>query len=152
MSTTTETHQSESETLEVETGTDAPTDADNAGGEATRQGNDDQETFPKAYVEQLRREAAEHRNKAKRSDELSRRLVTAIVARIGTLHDPTDLPFAESLLDDDGMPDDAKVTEAVKELAARKPHLVRIRPAGDVGQGSSSTQPSTSLLDVIQGR
>jgi hypothetical protein len=152
MSTKLETVQTESETLEVATGTDAPTDDDNAGESTTEVGNNEPESFPRSYVEKLRQESAEHRNKAKKVDQLSQRLVTAIVAKIGTLHDATDLPFSDDLLDDDGMPDEQKINEAVKQLASTKPHLVRIRPSGDVGQGSSSTQPSTSLLDVIQGR
>lgn len=148
MSTKLETDQSPSNDVEGDSGPETSTEEESPVDEATEQ----PETFPKAYVEQLRREAAEHRNKAKKTDLLSQRLVTAIVAKIGTLHDATDLPFAESLLDDDGMLDEQKINEAVRELAITKPHLVRIRPSGDVGQGSSSTQPSTTLLDVIQGR
>ena len=80
--------------------------------------------------------AAGHRVKAKRADSLAAGLVTAQVALSGKLADPTDLPFTEELLVDDGLVDEVKVSEAVEELLSRKRHLASRRPAGDVRQGA----------------
>jgi hypothetical protein len=93
------------------------------------------ETFPRAYVEELRRENAEARTKSKRADELAARLVTALAASTGRLADPSDLPVTDDLMDDGGFPDAEKVTAAVADLLERKPHLAATRPVGDVGQG-----------------
>ncbi len=62
--------------------------------------------------------------------------MTAQAALTGKLADPTDLPFTEDLLDDDGLVDDTKVQAAVEDLIKRKPHLAARRPTGDVGQGA----------------
>ncbi len=65
-------------------------------------------------------------------------MVTAYAAETGRLHDPTDLPATDDLAGDDGLPDPDKVTAAVEELIKTKPHLARIRPVGNVGQGSTT--------------
>ncbi|MCW2608722.1 MAG: hypothetical protein JWO60_3415, partial [Frankiales bacterium] len=85
--------------------------------------DDAAETFDREYVQKLRDEAASHRVKAKRADTLAAALVTAQAALTGRLADPTDLPFDDALLDDDGYVDEAKVKAAVDELIKRKPHL-----------------------------
>ena len=98
--------------------------------------NNEPETFDREYVQKLRDEAAGHRVKAKRADALAASLVTAQAALTGKLADPTDLPFDEALLDEDGYVDESKVQAAVDELVKRKPHLAARRPRGDVGQGA----------------
>ena len=98
--------------------------------------NNEPETFDREYVQKLRDEAARHRVKAKRADALAASLVTAQAALTGKLADPTDLPFDEALLDEDGYVDESKVQAAVDELVKRKPHLAARRPRGDVGQGA----------------
>lgn len=113
---------------------------------------DEPETFDREYVQKLRDEAAGHRVKAKRSDALAAALVTAQAAATGRLADPTDLPYDEALLDDDGLVDAGKVTAAVEDLLARKPHLAARRPTGDVGQGARpETAGSLSLVDLMRG-
>lgn len=99
----------------------------------------DEETFPRAYVEKLRKEAGDARARAKRTDELAHRLHVALVAATGRLADPSDLDFADEHLDDS----DALAT-AIDDLLARKPHLASRRPRGDIGQGRVS-DPSTSV-------
>jgi hypothetical protein len=60
----------------------------------------------------------------------------------GKLADPTDLPFDESHLDEPGV-----LRAAVDDLIARKRHLARKRPSGEIGQGAS---PSTSTADLAK--
>jgi hypothetical protein len=103
------------------------------------------ETFTRAYVEELRQEAAKHRTNSKKADELAQRLVASLVDATGKLHDPRDLAFTEALLDPDGYPDPEKVTEAVEALIKDRPHLARIRPVGDVGQGVTSDSNPAGL-------
>jgi len=97
------------------------------------------DVFQRDYVEQLRAEAAANRVKAKRADDLAARLVLAIAEGTGKLIDASDLAVSAEVLpefmDDDGMPDEAKVQEAVARLIAARPHLARPVFAGDVGQG-----------------
>lgn len=103
------------------------------------------DTFSRAYVEELRQEAAKHRTNSKKSDELSKRLVTSYVDATGRLHDSRDLTFSDDLMGDDGFPDPAKVNAAVEALIKDRPHLARIRPVGDVGQGVTGEQPAAGL-------
>ena len=103
------------------------------------------ETFPRDYVEKLRRESAGYRDKAKRADDLATRLHTALVSATGRLADPTDLPFDEAHLDD---PD--ALTAAVDVLLAAKPHLANRRPVGNVGQGASGDVGGVSLAGLLR--
>lgn len=90
----------------------------------------DADTFPREYVEQLRREAAESRQKAKRADEYARQLFTARVAATGRLADPNDLPFNTDLVDN--LP---ALEAAIDELLGQHPHYAARTPRGDIGQG-----------------
>lgn len=103
------------------------------------------ESFPRDYVEKLRKENAEQRVKAKRVDELAQRLHTALVAASGRLADPSDLPFDEGHLDDD-----EALQGAIDDLLARKPHLASRRPRGDVGQGATTPATAVSLADMLR--
>lgn len=98
-----------------------------------------QETFSKGYVQELRSENAKHRTNAARADALATALVAAYVETTGRLHDASDLPVDDSLFVD-GMPNRQKVTEAVEALIERKPHLAKIRPVGDIGQGHQGSE------------
>lgn len=107
-----------------------PEPGDEADPEADEAVDGDPETFPKAYVEQLRKEAADNRVKAKRTDDLAGRLHAQLVASTGKLADPTDLPFDEAHLDDPGALD-----AAIESLIEAKPHLASRTPRGNIGQG-----------------
>ncbi len=112
---------------------------------------DTPDTFPREYVEELRRENAEARIKAKRSDTLTARLVTALAEKTGRLADARDLPFGPHLLDDDGFPDPEKIGDAVDTLIRERPHLARRVVAGDVGQGARTDHvPAASLADLLR--
>lgn len=104
------------------------------------------ETFPRAYVEKLRRESADHRARAKRADELAAALWTARVAGTGRLADPTDLPMPDDV---DPLDADAVAT-AVDELLGRKPHLASRVPRGDAGQGVKDEPKGFSLSEMIR--
>ena len=93
------------------------------------------ETFSREYVEELRRESAKHRTNSKRADDLATALVRSYAETTGLLHDASDLAMTEDLLVE-GVPDRLKVKEAVEVLIASKPHLAKIRPVGDIGQGA----------------
>lgn len=120
-------------------------------------GTDDQETFPRAYVEDLRRENAGYRAKAQRADALAERLLETTVrsAAAAILADPADLLLfgrAEDLLDDDKMPDADKITAAAHKLVTAKPHLATRRTNGDIGQGPRTTPESVSLANILRSR
>jgi hypothetical protein len=108
------------------------------------------ETFPREYVEQLRREAAEARTRAALTDAAATRLVSALVRLDGRLVDPTDLAASDDLLDEDGLPSPEKVTAAVDRLLALKPHLASRRPAGTIPQGATSEPAGAPLAGLLR--
>lgn len=97
----------------------------------------------------LRREAAEHRTRAGRADALAAQLVEALAAADGRLQDPSDLGLSESLLTD-GVPDKAKIGEAIEDLIARKPHLRSRRPTGVLPQGAEQSDEGVSLAGILR--
>lgn len=104
------------------------------------------ETFPRDYVERLREEAATARVRARRADELERRLHVEAVRSTGRLADPSDAPFDVAHLDDP-----EALAAALDDLLARKPHLASRRPTGDVAQGArESEEQPLSLLGLLR--
>lgn len=138
-----EDHRDDSEARGPENGTQ-----DVSGGtEGETAPEDESKTFPKPYVDKLRKEAADNRAKAKRTDDLAARLHTSLVASTGKLADPTDLPFDEAHLDDPEALD-----AAIEELIAAKPHLASRTPRGDIGQGiSGKAEDDFSLAGWLGG-
>jgi hypothetical protein len=57
-------------------------------------------------------------------------------------------------LDDDGLPDEAKVADAIEELLARKPHLASRRPSqsGVLVRGAQADGDPVSLADLLPRR
>lgn len=107
--------------------------------------SEDAETFPRSYVEKLRKEAAGHRDRAKRADDFAQRLHTALVEATGRLADPADLPFEESHLDDA-----QALTTAIEALLADKPHLASRKPFGNIGQGVAPVSNDVSLGGILR--
>lgn len=107
--------------------------------------NENDETFPREYVEKLRAENAETRIKAKKADEYARRLHTALTAATGRLQDAEDLPFDASHLDDP-----EALEAAITELLERKPHLATRRVTGDIGQGVTETSSGVDLAGLLR--
>ena len=110
--------------------------------------NDEQpnpDVFPREYVEKLRTENADYRNRAKTADDLAKRLHTELVRATGKLADPTDMPFDTEHLDDP-----EKLAAAIEALVEAKPHLRARRVVGAVGQGESGGSGTFSLLDAMR--
>lgn len=108
------------------------------------------DSFPRAYVEDLRKESAGYRTKAQRVDALAQRLVTSMASVTGRLADASDLPYSDDLLGDDGLPDESKVREAIEDLLTRKPHLISRKPIASVDQGPTQTSSPVGLLAAMK--
>lgn len=122
---------------------DAPTGPDTH--KETQSPQDAAETFPRAYVEKLRQEAAEARLKAKRADQWAEELFVARVAATGRLADPSDLPFDVGLVDN--LP---ALEAAIDDLLGRKPHLAARTPRGSIGQGVSGAADTVDLAAILR--
>src|SRR5699024_6879211 len=108
---------------------------------------EEQDTFPREYVEKLRDENAKYRQRAQKADDLARRLHNALTAASGRLADPSDLPYDESHLDDP-----EALETAISQLLAKKPHLGSRKPAGNIGQGASNTTDTIDLAAMLRSR
>ncbi len=125
--------------IEPDTTADAEQDSAEVGGT-----DDEPDTFPRSYVEQLRAESQRYRERGKRADELARRLHTELVRATGRLADPTDLPFDAAHLDDA-----ETLSAAIDDLLTRKPHMATRRPFGNIGQGPMSVASANFDLAAI---
>lgn len=138
---------------EVEAPEDNPGSGDNPESDETvSEGDpndtDEGDTFPREYVEKLRRESAKYRERAQQSEKIAQRLQTALVSLDGRLADPEDLPFDWAYLEDENA-----LSEAIAELIARKPGLRAQQITGDAGQGKrgSEKKPAADLISLIRG-
>lgn len=130
-----------------ETVTDPP-EAPEDGPEAADDDTETPETFPRDYVEKLRKENAGYRDKAKRADDLAHRLHASLVEATGRLADARDLPFDESHLEDT-----ETLTGAIDALVADRPHLGSRKPRGNVGQGAITGAADTvDLAGLLRSR
>lgn len=122
-------------------------------GHGDGQQDDAGDTFPRSYVERLRREAADYRTRGQAdrdaADALRGELWQARVTAAGRLADPTDLP----------MPADAEqvdadtVEAAIDALLEAKPHLAARRATGDIGQHAQrggNDGAAVSLATMLQ--
>lgn len=114
---------------------------------------EDDDLFPRAYVEKLRAEAASHRTtgqEARREALLLREALQSAALRegcAGVLHEPVE--WSEDFIGEDGLPDVDRVREAAEALAEDKPHLARVR--GDAGQRFRGTESGTvDLADLLR--
>ena len=107
---------------------------------------EDPEVFPREVVADLRKENAKYRQRAGQADAYAQRLHVELVRATGRLADPTDLAF-----DEEHLGDPEKLTAAVDQLLAAKPHLATRKPAGDIGQGGrGSGDAPMGLLDLLK--
>lgn len=105
-----------------------------------------EDTFDRKYVEELRRENAKYRTRAGEAETLAQRLHAELIKADGRLQDPTDLPFNPEHLDTEGALD-----KAITELIEKKPHLKARRVAGDVGAGArGAASNDTDLIGLIR--
>jgi hypothetical protein len=101
------------------------------------------DSFPAEYVRQLRDENAARRVEAKEATEAAesarRAALELAVERHGAfMKEPADLLLYVSrneLVGEDGLPDEAKIKEAVLKLLDERPHLDARKPEGDIDQG-----------------
>ena len=107
--------------------------------------NTEPDTFPRSYVEDLRQENGKYRQRAQQGEVYAQRLHTELVRATGRLADPTDLPFDAEHLDDAD-----KLSAAVDDLLARKPHLANRRPMGEIGQGASPSVGTVDLAAILR--
>lgn len=136
----------ETETDETEQEVTAPeVEPEETEPEAEETSEEEPETFPLAYVQQLRQEAADARVRVKDRDDLAARLHTALTSATGRLADPDDLPFDEAHLTDE-----AALSTAIDALLTRKPHLAARRVSGDVGQGATSSAATVDLAGMLR--
>lgn len=115
--------------------------------EVPAEGADEPDTFPRAVVEELRRENAKYRTRAGQADDMSQRLHLELVRATGRLADPSDLAFDEGHLEDVDILD-----SAIDQLLSRKPHLASRRPTGDIGQGATATADTVDLARILRAR
>lgn len=138
-------------------GTEAPTDLQDAHEDA-QDAPEDADTFPREYVEKLRRESASLRDRLReaeeardgvteREEDLSRRLHAALLAQDGRLVDVEALPYAPEHLE---TPE--ALTSAVDALLERKPYLSAKRYA-TIPQGATPTSAADgfSLGAMLRG-
>lgn len=142
-----EVDEATQETDGSDTSQDQASDTD----ESSEDSDERLEVFPRPVVEQLRKENAARREKARdaqeRADAYAKRLHTALVRLDGRLSDPEALPFDEAHLDD---PD--ALAGAVDELVAKRPELKARQAAGDIGAGKRGTpRKRMDLLEALRG-
>ncbi|PJE23670.1 MAG: hypothetical protein CK431_09970 [Mycobacterium sp.] len=143
---------------------DAATDTDSApqNGETTNdteplasapesQPNNNPDVFPRQYVEELRKESAGYRDRAKQADErageLAKRLHRELIAATARLENPDDLPFDAEHLDDP-----EKLSAAIDALLSERPYFAKRKVAGDAGQGPrGGSDGGVNLLELLRG-
>ena len=106
------------------------------------------DTFPRSYVEQLRKESATYRKQAEASsaaaEQLRNDLHLALVELDGRLAVPSDLPPLEG----DNALDRTAIAAAIDKLLEARPRLAARALAGDIGQGARGARGKT--VDLIE--
>ncbi|WP_432789320.1 hypothetical protein QYM46_13405 [Brevibacterium sp. K11IcPPYGO002] len=115
--------------------------------EAPEPTDEEQDTFPRDYVEKLRDENAKYRQRAQKADDLAHRLHNALAAATGRLQDASDLEYSPEHLDDPEALD-----TAITELLEKKPHLGSRKPSGSIGQGVSAGGTTVDLAGLLRQR
>ncbi|GAB3227817.1 hypothetical protein [Mycolicibacterium hippocampi] len=108
------------------------------------------DTFPREYVEELRKESAGFREHVKaaeqRAETLARRLHRELVTATARLENPDDLAFDAGHLDDD-----SKLSAALDALLSDRPYMAKRVVKGDAGQGArGGAETGVSLLRLLK--
>ena len=127
-----------------DSGTD---DADSAPGDDAPEAPEpaeDADTFPRAYVEELRQEAAGYRTQVR---DLQTKLHRLQVEQTGALADPADLEFDAAHLENP-----EALQAAIDALLAAKPHLKARRFAPDAAAQKAKAEASSGvdLLGILR--
>ena len=119
-------------------------DTDEQASEDASEPAEDADTFPRSYVEELRKESAGYRTRVK---DLETKLHRLQVEQTGALADPADLEFDAAHLEDP-----EALQAAIEELLAAKPHLKARRFAPDAAaQGAKASASSgVDLLGILR--
>ena len=151
-STATDAAETGSESTESEDGSPrgGPENAGEGNSEPDNSGADASETppegdtFPRAYVEDLRKESAGYRTQVR---ELQERLHRMSVEQTGSLADPADLPFDAAHLESP-----EALQAAIAALLEAKPHLKARRFAPDAAAQGAMGQASggVDLLGILR--
>lgn len=109
------------------------------------------DTFPRSYVEELRKESGGYRDRAKaaeaNSEAVAKRLHRELVKASNRLENADDLPYDAEHLDDAD-----KMAEAIEALLTDRPYLARRVVKGDAGQGNRGGADSgLNLLAMLTG-
>lgn len=151
-STATDATETGSENTESEDGSpqggpenagEGNSEPDNSGAEASETPPEG-DTFPRAYVEDLRKESAGYRTRVR---ELQERLHRMSVEQTGSLADPADLPFDAAHLESP-----EALQAAIAALLEAKPHLKARRFAPDAAAQGAMGQASggVDLLGILR--
>ena len=136
-----------------ETSTEAPADTEETtdGQEPTDTGTEapaepEGDSFPRAYVEDLRSESAGYRTQLRAAQE---RLHSELVRATGLLADPADLEFDAAHLEDP-----EALQAAIRALVEAKPHLkARSFAPGGAAQGvKGGASGGVDLLGMLRAR
>jgi hypothetical protein len=127
------------------------TETDETGSPGVTAPDESADTFPRSYVEELRKESADHRTKAKaaeeRADQLAKRLHAELVKASNRLENPADLPYDAEHLDDAD-----KLSAALDALLADRPYMAKRVVKGDAGQGNrGGNKAAPSWGDLFNG-
>ena len=113
----------------------------------------EEETFPRSFVEQLRRESAEHRTLAKRADDMEARLLSA-VARRGDPRYPRGSRGRVAGSRGERVAQRGRASRPREGSRRRRgagclePHLAKRRLLGDIDQGA---RPESSQAPNLAG-
>lgn len=122
--------------------------------EAQGSEEEEQDTFPRSYVDKLRKESQSLRERLReaesqtaKADDYAKRLHEALVKADGRLVDPEALPFqAEHLESSEAL------EEAIGSILEKKPYLSATRFAGPIKQGATKVSEEVNLLSILQAR
>lgn len=118
---------------------------------STAEADAEPDTFPREYVQALRKEAADHRAKAKKVTDANARLMALHAEMDGRLINVSELAYTDDLVDDSGLVDPQKVAQAIDALIESKPYLRKSAPP--ISQGVMPRPPDEpSLFDLLRQR
>lgn len=140
------TSDNETEHLEDSHNGDEPADDELPEDEPDPDGDETDDDEP--AVARARQQAARYRRQLRdvesERDELAEALWLERVTALGTLADPTDLPF-----DPDALRDPDRLRELADELVTAKPHLRSRRIRARAGQGEGTHEGGVNLAAML---
>ena len=119
------------------------------GHEDSTNASEGENEFSREYVEKLRTENADYRNRAKKADD-NLALARQYALKLGSsefLREPIE--WSDDFLGEDGMPDLDAIKQAAEQYSLAHPQAAKVR--GDSGSGYRGQESdSFSLLDALR--